>query len=112
MSIFHFLVFTKRKLRYFIFIALMWNVFQWWIIKNNYIFYKLNWNSGNAPSYIRWSFNILERCLGTAAVYPAGQAWFRFAHGWTYALIAVFWLMVWYVLACALDAFQEFVRLK
>ncbi len=94
---------TKRRIFNFFVIAFMWNVIQWWLFKSSYVFYQLDLNEGNAPSYIRFSLDVMAGCLGNSIVYPPGQAWFRFPYGWVYIVILLFWGFVWYTLACLID---------
>ena len=106
----HFFILTRRKILYFILVASGWNFFQWWMWKNSYVFYQWNINNGNAPSYFLFSLDVLEKCFGRATVYPPGQSWFAFPYGWVYVFIILFWVVVWYTLACGIDLLRKFRR--
>ncbi len=92
--------FSAKKFVTFLVVAVFFNFIQWLIWKNGYIFYQLNINHGNVPSYVVFSLDVLERFLGSSAIYPPGQSWFRFPYGGVYLLVLTFWAFVWYTIAC------------
>ena len=92
--------FNKQKFLLFIGVAVIFNLLQFFISTNAHIFTKYNINNGNAPSYVALSLDVLEKLIGSRNVYPPNQEWFRFANGWAYLAVFLFWIFFWYTAAC------------